>query len=75
MKKYNFDLRLVFSAKCTVEANDRAAAAEIVENFLFTYGADLAPDVCADEGKKIIDYEVETNGTIETIYCDNGKEK
>lgn len=64
MKKFNFTLQAVFNGRCTIKANSRREACEILEKYLYTNRAKLEPDACADEAKNIIDYEIETSGTI-----------
>lgn len=70
MKKFNFSLRAEFDAKCTIQANNRQEACEILKNYLHVQRAELLPDVCADEAKNIIDYEIDTVGTIRVIHVD-----
>lgn len=70
MKKFNIDFVAEFKASCTIEAENRQQAVKIFENYVYTRGAKLQQDVCANEAKKIIDYEIECNGDkrITKIY-------
>lgn len=70
MKKFNFSLKAEFNAKCTIQANNRQEACEILKNYLYVQKAELLTDACADEVKNIIDHEIDIAGTIRAIHVD-----
>lgn len=68
MKKFNFTLQAVFNGRCTIKANSRQEACEILEKYLYTSRAKLEPDACDDNAKNIIDYEIDNHGSIRTTH-------